>query len=802
MTPSDMRSLVERFAAGGLVAPAPLVRRGGRDADGGHSPLGVIADIVVDLAEALDHAERIGVEGLDIYADTLMAPASFDRRLNGAVRRLTVATRRIVTDGRAALRMVHDEDNALSAVRLFVEQIEGEFSLFGGPRGRAAYDITVAAGSAEPPHFSNFGWRDKTAIVGRTAIPPGLLVHGEPLHRVLATLFALSAAIVGNPSPTASELKLCHETLGWITRWSGVETGFGELIRAAASLKALLPTLSESGRVAKPIPGLAAERYLVLAKAQQDVMAAMEDTIRSLDGGGDMSRLVGSVVIAFADRDTSDLGKLDAQREELEQRLREQIAALDRASRTMRQEEFDAEISAMQLELANKLAQIKRLVKLGFQIATALGTVAASFALLCVGVPANPNAGTQKGIDGVKRIGEMFTEAKQLGSTITGPVEALQALMRSFLIPAKWAKKNAATLMEFVDPAKSVLGAALPVLHGPVRDLDTTAIATELGAAMRALAELPDANEAKAAWTALEVDIVNRLDLVLNDAEAEPEVKKAASAFKTRSQRVAIYGRLLAEQMAAKTAIARQLAALKLEYLAVLAKRQRLGTLSLDISNQAETRARIRAETALRAESASRGFFVAGYGARAAQTYETDRRPVGRLAMAETTADMATALATARTEYETARATQSKVGSFTRELVIADAALLEKLSAGQPVRVDIGIDHPELARFRTVRLASVQAWLELAEPLQQRVAINLVSGGTFLDRGESGVEEFVAAPQMLRFEYRGTHIEFAQTLQEVLPTPFTTWVVELVEPERLPTPARALRLVLAGHAAV
>jgi hypothetical protein len=55
---------------------------------------------------------------------------------------------------------------------------------------------------------------------------------------------------------------------------------------------------------------------------------------------------------------------------------------------------------------------------------------------------------------------------------------------------------------------------------------------------------------------------------------------------------------------------------------------------------------------------------------------------------------------------------------------------------------------------------------------------------------------------MLRFEYRGTHIEFAQTLQEVLPTPFTTWVVELVEPERLPTPARALRLVLAGHAAV
>lgn len=179
MTPSDLRTLIKGFAEVGLIAPAPLVRRGGRDPDGGHSPLGVIADIVVDLGEALDHAERIGVEGLDIYADTLLAPAAFDRRLNGSVRRLTVATRRIVTDGGAALRMVHDEDHALGAVRLFVERIEGEFSLFGGPRGRAAYDITVAAGESQPPHFSSFAWRGNAAAVGRIAIPPGLLLHGE-----------------------------------------------------------------------------------------------------------------------------------------------------------------------------------------------------------------------------------------------------------------------------------------------------------------------------------------------------------------------------------------------------------------------------------------------------------------------------------------------------------------------------------------------------------------------------------------------------------------------------------------------
>lgn len=807
MNPTEMRTLIKQFSADGLVAPSPLVRIGGKDADGGYSPLGVVADLVVDLAEALDHASQIGLEALDIYADTLVLPVGFDRRLDGLLRRLTIVTRRIVAEGTdvGALRMLHNNQNTLSVVRLFVERIEGQFRVYAGPEGNTPYDVAVAAGSSEAPQFANFTWQDGGPALRYTRVPPGLLCHGQPLHRLLASLFALSAAVLGKPSQSAADHRLCHEVLAWITKWSGVESEFGELIRDAENLKALVPTNDQGGQ-AKPIPNLTTTHYLDISKAQQEVMAAMEDDLRSLDSAGDVSHLVVGVVTAFADRDSIELAKLDELRQELEKRLREQIAALDKASRTMRQEEFDAQIASMRLELETSIAQVKRIVSLSFQIATALITVAASVAALCVGVPPNPQAVTQKGVDGVKGVSEMFTEAQKLGSTIDGPINALLALAKSFAIPITWAKDNASTLKEFVDPAKSVLNALLPVYHGPVRDLDTELLATQLGDAMRMLTEIPNANEAKAAWTVLELDIANRLDLVLNDPDTESAVKKAATAFKTRVQRVAIYGRLLAEQSAAKAAIASQLGALKLECLAVMAKQKRLEAFTQDASDKAKTRERVRAEMASRAESASRGFFVASYGARAAQAYETYRQPTSRLIMVTTSADMSIVLATARTDYATAQAaTAKKVGDFTRELRITDDELLKKFSAGQPVRFDLLTDHPDFAKFKRVRLASTQAWAEVtqgAETTQSRVAIELVTGSTFLDPGDRGTDAFFAAPQSLRFEYRGERVEFEQTLHDVLPTPFTTWLIELVEPKQLSGPVQALRIVLKGYATV
>lgn len=804
MTPSELQGLVARHAAAGLVAPPPLTRTGGKAADGSHALLGVIADVVVDLADALDHAERSGLDALDIYADTLRAPPAFDRRLNGSLQRLSIATRRIVTTDGAALRMLHDGERSRRQVRLFSHRIEGTFALFGGPDGSVAYDLASLATDFDPPRFRNFGWRENAAQIGATVVPRGLLLHGEPLHRVLAATFSLTAAILGDPRPSERELALCHEALTWIIRWSGVETGFGELIRSAEALRALLP-VPQDRMLAHPIPSLAAERYVTLAEAQHALMSALEDTTRSLAAGGDVSHLAGMVVTAFGDRDTVDLRTLELRCRELEKQLEAQVEALDRASRTMREEQFAAELASLELTLQKNLAAIKGIAKLSLQIAFSLIVLAGSIAALCVGVPPNPQALTEQGRKGVRGLNDLYQQAGQLVSNVQvkGPLDALAALVLSFMIPVDWLKNNADTLKQFADPAKSILALALPVWHGPLHGLDVAALAEQLGSNMRILAAMPDAAEAKAAWSALEVDIVNRLDLVLADKEAEAEVKKAAAEFKSKVQRVAIYGRLLAEQAAAKGAIARELGAVKLEALGMIAKRQRLEALNQEIANQAGTRERLRAETALRAEGAARAFFVAAFGARAAQRYETGRTALATLTIPASTPQMADALAGMKTEYAAASAASRRNRvRFEREIRISDPEMLAGLSAGSPVHVAITLDQEGLKRFNRVRLREVQAWLETAEPITTRVAITLTTGSAFLDRGDGGAEHVIGSPQALHFEYRGTQVEVDQALDEVALPPFTTWLAEVLEPASLPGPVQALRLVMRGTASV
>ena len=311
MTPIELRTLIDRYRAEGLVPPGPLVCSGGRAPGGSFNPFGIVADLVVDLKVSLDEADAAGLQALDIHADTVVVPEGFDRRLDGAVRRLTVVARRIVSEGTTVLRMLHDEGNELSRVRIFVEAVEGRFTLYGGPTRDTAYALEEAWDTVTRPRFSNFLWQDTRAVVKHTPVPPGLLEHGEPMHRVLAALFALSAGMAGRPGHSAAELALCHEALGWITRWSGVESGFGELIQAAGSLQRLLPVMGVDG-LARPIPDLSAGSYLSLAKARQEVMAAMEAHLRSLRASGELAGAVGSVAQAFADRDTLDLKTLEA----------------------------------------------------------------------------------------------------------------------------------------------------------------------------------------------------------------------------------------------------------------------------------------------------------------------------------------------------------------------------------------------------------------------------------------------------------------------------------------------------------
>ncbi|WP_340108656.1 hypothetical protein [Pikeienuella sp. HZG-20] len=804
MTSMDLGLLIQQFEHDKLVPPSPLVKTTGLPEG---SALMTMADLEIDLAKALDEAENGNFDELDIFADTVNFPAKFNRRLDRSVRRVTIVSRRMAANGPAILRMSHEGADTGSVIRIVAAEIDADINLFGGPRGKDAYDLSQAVETDGPPSFVYFGWRDGAMAVRSVRVPPGLLTHGAPLHLVLSTQFDLAAAILGAPLPGADELRLCHDTLGWINRWSGVDTEFGELTRSAEALRSLIPAPTDSG-VMRPMPVLGADRYIDLAEAHSRAMSTMEDTLRSIDSEVDISTMVGSLVTAFADRDTIDLDTLLARRDDLEKRLADQIDALDAASRTIAKDQFDAELASLQLELQNNLATIKRSVKLAFDIAFAIVAIAGSAAALCVGVPPNPAALTDQGVKGVQGVGDMFTEAKQLGASITDVKSALTALLKYFVIPINWARHNSDVLSKFADPAKSVLHSALPVLNNPARGLERMSAekmartVAELGDAMRGLSDYPQAEETKAAWTILETEMVNMLGLVINDPDSESEIKTAANNYKTAVQKVCVHGRLLAEQMAAKISIARQLAALKLEWIAIVSKRQRLETLTRTIGDATEMRKQLRSEALLRAEGAARGFFVATYGARAAQIYETSRPLKSRVVKARATAAMATALADFKTEYQSALAVSARErGAFERELVIDDKALMESLSAGNPILFDLDSENADFAAFNRVRLSRVEAWAGLVQPTPQRIAVRIVSGRTFRDRGKSGIETIFSDPLSLRFEHQDNRINFVQTLTEALPTPFTRWVIELLEPSPLPGPVHDLRLVFKGWAA-
>mgnify|MGYP006152468001 CR=1 FL=1 len=47
MTPIELRTLIDRYRAEGLVPPGPLVCSGGRAPDGSFNPFGTVADLVV-----------------------------------------------------------------------------------------------------------------------------------------------------------------------------------------------------------------------------------------------------------------------------------------------------------------------------------------------------------------------------------------------------------------------------------------------------------------------------------------------------------------------------------------------------------------------------------------------------------------------------------------------------------------------------------------------------------------------------------------------------------------------------------
>ena len=176
------RSLLQSSGALGVAAALP-------------AGLSLFADKVqagVFSRDNIGKARGLGFTPVPMSAaDTVVVPEGFDRRLDGAVRRLTVVARRIVSEGTTVLRMLHDEDNELSRVRIFVEAVEGRFTLYGGPTRDTPYALEEAWDTVARPQFSNFLWQDNRAVVKHTPVPPGLLEHGEPMHRVLAALFAV-----------------------------------------------------------------------------------------------------------------------------------------------------------------------------------------------------------------------------------------------------------------------------------------------------------------------------------------------------------------------------------------------------------------------------------------------------------------------------------------------------------------------------------------------------------------------------------------------------------------------------------
>ena len=787
MTPSELTKLIQTLSAAQLLPPLPLTTT---DAGNGHVTAFVHADLIVDLADVLATAQAAGASALDIYADTVTMPDGFAALIDLAPMRLSIVARRIFVAGRARITLKHDAGNTLQAARLRVELIEGALSIASLTSGTLTeYDVTRLEAQHATPQFIVFG-RSDTSIATRLApVPSGLLALGRPLYQTLAAAFALAAGVLGGSDTDPARLALCHNVLGWITTWAGLQSDLAQIARLAENVRTLLPQM-DGNQIVHPIPPRTASAYLRLAAARKDVAKTIELDSKFLDQTAAGSAIASQFVAANIARDQIDARLLDEQKNDVLTRRQAISEAMQRTAEALLDQQFNQEIAQIQLDLAVQQDKIDKIVSASFDIAIGVISFGASIAAICMGVPEDPKAGAKKDIEGVQGLIDAFKDTtRQSGREA---LTWLTVIKRLYLLPFTFLWNNA---KDHKDSIAALAKASLQIGKAAKTIWDTLpskseadAIAETVGEAIRSIAQKPTALEARAAWDGLETETVNQLDVIINDAATVGDVKRATAAYKTSVQKIAIYGRLMADQQAQADAADRELGALVLQRCAQIDRQAKLEALQTDIIDSATLAKHIRSEIALRLDDAGRSFFEASYGFRRAQFYETYLYPKQFTPTVATRSTTMEEIYTAMTtdHGDAVEANDAKSVSLQRSLRFDAPEILAPLGKGETVLIAIDLDRAAFKGYSRLRVSEVQARLETEQPFNDLIGIELISSGMYVDHSGTQTMRLAGAGTRLPFEYRPSSIEVEKTLTEVQPPPFTTWAVRVYQPSSPP----------------
>jgi hypothetical protein len=795
--PTDIVALADKLAASGRLLPAstpPPVADGSTRVHQG---------LVVNLVKAMEQSAR--AESVDIYADTLVVPEGARVQVGGTPLRLSVIARRIVVEsGAARILLDHNGDNPLGALRILAGGIDGDFGVVSvRGRERPAYDLAKLNEDRQRPHYTVFSWRDGVPAISRSEVPPGLLELGRPLYQTLATSFDLCAGALGD-HPSRERLDLAQAMLSWIAGFAGLHADLASVARIAEAVRAILPVANGPAYI-HPIPPRSAASYKQLAYSRKELAKTVELDMKFLDLTGTISEIAARFASANIERDRVEAKLIEDQLRELASRRQTLAAAMDRVARDIKDKKFEADLQSIHVELALKIYMINTTVKAAFEIVGALISLAGSIGSIAMGVPPLPGGGSHGDIKGVTGLIDAIKDSKSTTVWLPNWANHLFTILNLFALPVTFMWENGA---DHADSIKTLI-AASGAIRTAANSILTAAASpkaagemTELvGQAIRAIATKPHPIEAKAAWDAIEIDVVNGLHKLIDDQELSDDVHAEATTYKTMMQKVCIQGRVLSEYQAAADAVDRETGTLILQRCAQIQKEAALQKLRTELTDRKVLTETIRNEVLLRQQAAARAFFEASYGFQRAIFYETYTRTT--LANPEVLPEaslMEARYADMVTDFENAgQLIARKRVDFNHRIRIDAPDLMARLKNGS-LTMTIDLSHPMLAKLSRVRLKSVQAWLESTPALTERVELKLYNGESSQDREDIDKNiQFFGSVQLFPFEYRGDVVELSRELTEVQLPPFSNWTIAVSQPDPAPT-VGALLLRFTGQA--
>jgi len=327
--------------------------------------------------------------------------------------------------------------------------------------------------------------------------------------------------------------------------------------------------------------------------------------------------------------------------------------------------------------------------------------------------------------------------------------------------------------------AITIKSASSTILSASGAGEDLADVTTALNDVLRSLAEKPGIIDARAAWDAMEIETINNLDRVINDNEVAAGIREAATAYKTSVQKMAIFGRAMAEHQAAIDGNNHEIATLLLQRCVQIEKRAVSRDLADKMQDRATLNAHIRTQLELELDVAARSFFVASYGFRRAQYFESFTLPATPIALQRTASQHASTLAGLDTDLANLKKlVDDHEVDFENTITLREPSEIENLIEGKAVLWPLSLQDVSDRPYTRIRLVEIELRLDGVHP-SNTIGFLLSSTGSFTDRGRGEQVIFTGEAVSVPFEYDIRGITTRKPFRTHRPAPFTDWLITL-----------------------